>query len=233
MKLSKDIFELDEVESTQDVASEFIQKGDRTYSAVFAHDQTRGKGRLGRSWESRRGQSLTITFIFWEYPNWPKPWLLGMAVSLAAAELLDCNVRWPNDLTYGPLKTGGLLSEIHEDPRGSRIPIVGIGINLLQTSFPPELPNAVSVLQQTKQILDPSALALALIQKIGEMPEPNDFGDLKPLWDERDATPGKHYKLADGRVAIAKRVGDDGSLLAQVEGKETVVMAAEALFGVE
>lgn len=232
MKLPLEILELDEVESTQDVAANLIQAGDRSYSAVFAHDQTKGKGRLGRSWESRRGQSLTMTLVFWEYPNWPKPWLLGMAVSLAAAQLLDCNVRWPNDLTYGPLKTGGLLSEIHTDSAGNRIPMVGIGINLLQSSFPSDLPNAVSVMQHTGQVLDPSALAFALINKIGQMPEPNDWSDLQAMWVARDATPGKRYKLADGREAVAMGVVDDGALLAEVDGKETVVMAAEALFGV-
>ena len=213
------------------MAAGLIVSGDRRYSVVFAHDQVQGKGRLGRTWVSERGQSLTMSLIFWEYANWPKPWLIGMSVALAASHLLDSNVRWPNDLTYGVRKTGGLLSEIHTDPAGSRIPVVGIGVNLLQGSFPEELPNAVSVLQAKGQVLDPSATAAALIEKIIQMPEPGDWSDLEPDWRRRDVTAGKFYKLADGREATAVKVTSDGALLCEVDGVEMKVMAAEALFG--
>lgn len=167
-----------------------------------------------------------MTLVFWDYANWPKPWLIGMSVALAVAEVLDCDVRWPNDLTYSEKKAGGLLSEIH-----ASVPTVGIGINLLQDSFPPELPHAISVLKATGQALDPMRTALAITERICQGNEPHEWGDLEADWAKRDATPGKLYKLADGRIGKAISVAKDGVLLCEVEGEFMEVLAADALFG--
>jgi BirA family biotin operon repressor/biotin-[acetyl-CoA-carboxylase] ligase len=232
VRITASVLELDEVGSTQDLAAELIAGGDKRHSVVYAHNQVGGKGRLGRTWESKREESLTMTMIFWEYADWEKPWLIGMTVSLAAAELLHCTVRWPNDLTFGSLKVGGLLSEIHLDPQGRRVPTVGIGINLLQESFPADLPNAISVFRAKGERLEAVQTSKALLDKITAMPEPTNWSDIEPLWRQHDATPGKHYRLADGRETIAVRVTDHGSLLCKVDGAEMTVMAAEAIFGV-
>src|SRR6185503_10759734 len=76
-------------------------------------------------------------------------------------------IKWPNDLYWKDKKAGGILIEniISSGPDGTshwKWAIVGIGININQTEFPPELPHAVSLKQITGKNADPIELAKEL-----------------------------------------------------------------------
>ncbi|MEQ1934563.1 MAG: hypothetical protein ABL962_11925, partial [Fimbriimonadaceae bacterium] len=75
--------EFEEVESTQTVAIERLRQG-LDVGVVFAHHQTGGRGRFGREWVSRRGDSLTFTAVFTEVSA-SQPWLVGMGVACCCA----------------------------------------------------------------------------------------------------------------------------------------------------
>ena len=95
-------------------------------------------------------------------------YLLNMVVALAAAGALeevaglDVQIKWPNDLIWRDRKLVGILIEAQLS--GSRVAkvVVGIGINVHQTSFPAELPDAVSLHQATGGRIDGDALVPAL-----------------------------------------------------------------------
>lgn len=221
---------LDETSSTQEVAAELIRADRRDIGVVFAHDQLKGKGRFGRVWRSERSDSLTFSLILWSYADWPRPWLIGMACAVAVAETIRSELRWPNDLTYKGLKTGGILTELFADEKGRKVPVVGIGINRLQTAFPAELAHATSIFLATGQRLLAVDLAQEIVRNLVTVPEPLCWDVLADRWMTRDATPGKHYRLPDGREAEGIGVGGDGALLCEVDGGRIEVMAAEALF---
>jgi len=231
MKLARNWLELDEVASTQQVAADFVRHNDESKSIVFAHDQIAGKGRFGRGWLSTKGESLTMSLIFWDYADWPKPWLVGIGVALALAECLDCQVRWPNDLTFGDLKTGGILTEIYQDREQRRVPVVGVGLNLLQHEFPHELPHATSVRKATGRAVHPRDVADHFLTTLDGFPEPREWSDIGSHWVARDTTPGKHYKLPDGQIATAIEVTADGALRCTSAGFEQIIFAADAIFG--
>lgn len=141
------LFEVDEVDSTQGLAAKLLAKSPGGPGLILARHQTAGRGRFDRTWHSDKDLSLTMSLIFREYPDHPKPWLIGMSVACAAAAALHCQVQWPNDLVSQGRKLGGVLTEIFPDTQGRRTPVAGVGINLNQTSFPSELASCATSLR--------------------------------------------------------------------------------------
>jgi len=223
--------EVDSAPTTQALAAKYLVE-DSPIGVVYAHEQTAGKGRLGRTWLSKEGDSLTFSMIFRAYADHPKPYLVGMAASLAAAGVLHCQIRWPNDLVIGTLKIGGILTELLPDSQGRLVPVVGMGINLNQTEFAPEIASfATSLALSRGGMYDPQLIAHKIVERLAILPEPSNWSDLAPIWNVFDFTPGKRYKLATGEEAIALGIGSDGQLLCSVDGESRSVLAAEALFG--
>ena len=231
MKLREGWLEIERTASTQADAERLIESNKNDIGVVFAHDQTAGRGRFGREWLSRQGESLTMSLIFWDYPDWESPWLIGMSAALAAAKAIGCNLRWPNDLFFGDRKVGGALTELISTPDHKRIPVVGVGLNLGQREFPPKIPFATSVYRETGSLLEPGRVAVSIISEIRALPEPNAWSDLEPEWRRLDRTPGKSYVLPDGRIATAITINADGVLKCRSGSEECVVYAADALFG--
>jgi BirA family transcriptional regulator, biotin operon repressor / biotin---[acetyl-CoA-carboxylase] ligase len=222
---------LEEAESTQTVAAEFVRAGARV-GVVFAAEQTAGRGRFGRPWASVRGDSLTFSLVFHNYADHPRPYLIGMSVAAAAAGTLHSQLRWPNDLVEGGRKVGGILTELILDSHGRRIPVVGVGINLNQSEFPVELEDiATSIAQVRGGLYDPETIGRRILKRLMTLPEPATWSDLAPIWGLFDATPGKKFQLPSGEVAVALGVGSEGQLLCSVDGETRSVLAADAIFG--
>lgn len=222
---------LDEVESTQDIAAEILTSG-WPVGGVIARDQTKGRGRFGRVWKSQPGDSLTMSLIFRDYADHPKPYLVGMAVAIAAAGVLHGQLRWPNDLTESGLKLGGILTEMIIDVTGRRVPVVGVGINLNQREFPEEIAHlATSAALVHGGSYDAVHIAKKIVDRLESLPEPTGWDVLAPIWNLFDATPGKRFRLMSGEEAVALGIGSEGQLLCSVDGESQAVMAADAIFG--
>lgn len=231
MRAPGDWLELDEVSSTQTVAAELLRAGDPV-GVVFAHHQIQGRGRFDRVWESRRGESLTMSLVMSAYVDHSAPWLVGMSVAIACACALNCKLRWPNDLSLGGKKVGGILTEILPDSNGRRVPVVGVGLNLSQTSFPEELgQTATSLALEGFEPGDAAALAQTIVGGLLKLPEPHTWASIEELWADRDDTPGKWYRLPDGSVGLAVRVTRDGALECKVGEETQLILAADAIFG--
>jgi BirA family transcriptional regulator, biotin operon repressor / biotin---[acetyl-CoA-carboxylase] ligase len=226
------LLEVDEAPSTQDVLAEKIRAGGAVPGAVLALHQVSGRGRFGRCWISAPDQALTVSFAFPMYADHPRPYLVGMAVAAAAAGVLHCRLRWPNDLLLAGKKLGGILTELVPDERGRRVPVVGVGINLGQESFPPELEEiATSLKRERGANPGPRETAEAIAARIELMPEPHSWSDLAPVWALFDETPGKRYRLQSGETAIGLGIGPEGELLCSIDGESGTVLAADAIFG--
>lgn len=140
------------VTSTNDVARRLA--GSREPLIVVADTQSRGRGRFAREWHSAAG-GLWTSFLL--YPELPagRLGLITLAAGLAVARTLETQVGlqpellWPNDVLIGGRKVAGILCE----RRGSAM-VVGIGVNVNQTEFPRELPDATSILISTGRRCD-------------------------------------------------------------------------------
>ncbi len=226
---------LPEVVSTQDLAIEAVKTGQREATAWMASHQTAGRGRFQRAWHSNPGESFALSIVFWDYADHSKPWLIGMAAALAAAGATHGKVRWPNDIVLENKKLGGVLTEVITDPEGRRIPVVGIGINLMQTEFPAEIAEIATSLSlhRPNAVIDASRLAKLYLDRLNQMPEPENWSALRSIWMHFDQTPGKEYKLHNGDVAVGIGIGPEGELICAVEGETQNVLVADALFGVQ
>lgn len=221
----KDWTVLDSVRNTQDFAADLVRRGIVEDKLILAREQTAGKGRFDRRWSSPAGESLSMSAILVSAKGHGRPWLFGMAMACAAAGVVHCRVRWPNDLYLDGRKLGGVLTEIVEG-----IPVVGLGLNLLQKSFPPDLADrAISLYQHRQGAYDPIEIASRIVTAFNRSPELHDWADLAPIWDMFDDTPGKLYRLPDETEAKAMGIGPHGELLCTVNGEARIVMAAEAL----
>lgn len=222
----------DEAASTQDLAAAALLDSDSPPGVVQTLHQFAGRGRLGRAWLTEPGEALTFSLLFHAYADHPRPYLLGMAVGLAAAQTLDLKLRWPNDLNVEGRKIGGILTELYPDRRGRKVAVVGLGLNLNQRQFAPELKDiATSLYLERGEQHVAQSVGRDILERLRMAPEPHTWEDLREIWAPYDATPGKEYRLADGRVVVADRIGNDGELIGHVGSEEVRVLAAEAILG--
>ena len=224
-------FEMEETGSTQDIAASLLE-APGCPGVIYTAHQLDGRGRFRRSWHSAKGESLTYSLVFHDYAGHRQPWLIGMAVSLAVARTLGAKVQWPNDVVIGGRKVAGVLVEMLPIDAVRKTPVVGVGVNLNQTAFPPELDHrATSLLMSTKKTSDPKRIGKKILAAIAELPEPDSWSALVPVWMEHDTTPGKRFVLPTGESGVALRIGPDGELVCDVGGEERTVLAADASFG--
>jgi BirA family transcriptional regulator, biotin operon repressor / biotin---[acetyl-CoA-carboxylase] ligase len=159
--------------STNDEAAALAREGAEEGLVVVADAQTGGRGRLGRSWHSPPGQSLYLSILL--RPAMP-PWMvppLTLLVGGVAAEVLSAagaapRLKWPNDVLLpveGSLrKVAGILTEMASERERVRHVVVGIGLNVNTTGFPPELSErATSLLLATGHPFDRGSLLAQLL----------------------------------------------------------------------
>lgn len=115
-------------------------------SVWFADEQTAGRGRGDHQWHSAAGEGLYVSILLRPQIPAARLPLLPLAAGLAAAHAirsvsgLTVDLRWPNDLLIGPRKTGGILVEARiESKELPHAVVVGIGINVHQRAFAPDL----------------------------------------------------------------------------------------------
>ena len=134
-------------------------------TVVSTYQQTAGRGQTGNVWTSGAGENLTLSVLL--RPKFLQPrhqFLLTQAVALAVRDTLaehaaSVCIKWPNDLLIGARKVAGIL--IQNTLSGSTLErsVIGMGINVNQATFPPELPNATSLHRATGGTFALKALA--------------------------------------------------------------------------
>ncbi len=132
-------------DSTNSDAQAAARDGAPNGSVYFADAQRAGRGRGNHAWHSAAGEGLYVSVLFRpQIPAVHLP-LLPLAAGLAATEAiravtgLAVDLRWPNDLLIGPRKAGGVLVEAKTSSGGVDFAVVGIGINVHQRAFAPDL----------------------------------------------------------------------------------------------
>jgi BirA family biotin operon repressor/biotin-[acetyl-CoA-carboxylase] ligase len=133
--IGKEILHYAEVSSTNTLAMDLAQKGAIDGTVVVAETQTGGKGRLGRSWTSPRGNLYVSVVLRPAVPVFKAPLITLMgAVAVASGLRSQCGVtagiKWPNDILLSGKKVSGLLTEMSAEPDRIRHIVLGIGVNV-------------------------------------------------------------------------------------------------------
>lgn len=223
---------LDEVDSTQDELRRQHDLGTGV-AAVIAAQQTKGRGRQGRAWHSPPGESLSLSAILPE-PIREAPWLMGMQAALSVAEQFDLGLIWPNDLILAGRKVGGVLVEMHIAHGRRSVGVLGIGMNLAQTQFPPDIEGrATSLRKEGRSVPTVSEAGLSVLASLRVERPCASWAALSARWALRDETLGKRFTAPDGSEVIASGYGDDGSLIGEREGQQIPIYAADYWGGLQ
>jgi BirA family biotin operon repressor/biotin-[acetyl-CoA-carboxylase] ligase len=187
---------LRETASTQDHArAAGIEPG----TVVVAWRQTAGRGRLGRAWADTGTDGVAATFALPAAP----PESLAMRSAVAAASAARrfvagdaCGVKWPNDVVVDGRKLAGVLVE-----RIDGTALVGIGINVRQTSFPPPLDGHATSLAMHGPAPDRLDVLVALLEEIG-IAFTADEADIYRTYRALDRMSGRRcaFLTAEGQV---------------------------------
>jgi BirA family transcriptional regulator, biotin operon repressor / biotin---[acetyl-CoA-carboxylase] ligase len=121
--------------STMDIAHRLAAEGAPAGTVVIANEQTAGRGRGGKAWQSSPGAGIWMTIV--ERPGDPSGiGVLSLRVGLAAAEALDrfapepIRMKWPNDLFVDQGKLAGILVEARWREQSVEWVAIGLGVNV-------------------------------------------------------------------------------------------------------
>src|SRR5258707_7850262 len=208
--------------STNDDAKRAAHEGAPSGAAFVADSQTRGRGRLGRTWHSPPGENLYASFVLRPSLDPRRAPLVTLASGLAVADAIEPLVaggrvalKWPNDVLVDGRKIAGVLSEAHFGAEGGSWIVVGIGINVRTRSFPADIAwPATSLILAGATSPDRSALfvelASALSRRLDAL-EKDDPSTLIDAFAAKDALRGRSITV-DGAPAIAIGIDRDGAL---------------------
>ena len=222
-RLGKRIHYLSEVDSTNLYARNLAEKGGLEGEVVIAESQSRGKGRLGRSWVSPPCLNLYLSVILRpKLPPLHAPQITLMS-AVALAETVQSfspsppEIKWPNDILVEGKKLAGILTESSCSPEKILFAVLGIGVNLnfSQELMPgPIREIATSLMILTGSPVDRGAFALQLIQNLdrcyGDL-EDKGFPFIAERWRSFFRLGGRRVRVEMvDQIILGKAMGIDG-----------------------
>jgi len=223
--------------STMDVARREAQHGAAEGTIIVTDEQTAGRGRLERVWQSPRG-SLAVSVVL--YPGLSLLPSLIMLASLAvvhgieAATELRAEIKWPNDVLINGRKVCGIL--IESDVQGDRVnhSVIGIGVNvnLKLAGFPEILPIATSLSDELGRDVSRLSVLRCLLVELEKLYQAlSSGGSIYEEWRDRLVTLGKKVRATtvdNVYEGVAESVAPDGSLLLRgPDGNLTRIVAGD------
>jgi len=230
--------------STNDDAKQAARAGAPEGAAFVAEAQSGGRGRLGRSWFSPSGQNLHASFVLRPSFDPKRIPLVTLTAGLAVVDAVAPRVagrrvglKWPNDVYIDGRKVAGVLSEAQvQDGRAAWI-VVGIGVNVRTTTFPPEIAaRATSLAIAGATSLDRGDLfvdlAAALFHRMQLLRE-GKTPELIAAFAGRDELAG-HAITIDGAPSTALGIAEDGALvIRRADGREEKCVAGDVQIGID
>ena len=222
------------VESTMDVAWDALAEGMPDGTAVVADQQTRGRGRGGRSWWMPPGRALAISLALHPGCDAREMGTLPLVAGLALAEALEtlaasadsvpgtrlpgarlrARLKWPNDVLVNGRKLAGILLESRSV--AEPVVVVGIGVNLRQRTFSPGLAEtATSVDLEGGRAVGREELleaVLAAFDRWRGALESAGFAPLRARWLAIAETIGRAVTVGE-HAGIAVDLAEDGALV--------------------
>ena len=231
------------VDSTNDRIRDFARQGEAEGLYASADEQTAGKGRRGRVWESKPHDSVATSLLL--KPDLPMQKIPTITTLSAIAVVrmikrltnIDCQIKWPNDVVIKGKKVCGILCETEPADDGRVFVIVGIGVNVHNEEFLGEIRATATSLDLEKdddRVIHRTDVVHVLWEEFSKIYDIFiETGDLSGLKDEyekmlvnKDQTVcieenGQSYR------GIARGVTNDGSLLVETNGVIKTVNTGE------
>lgn len=190
--IPKNILILDSVDSTNNYAMALAQNmAEDGATMVFAMEQTEGKGRRGRQWESHKGENIILSIpLQMQWLPISRQFELSIAVALGCFDLFSdfipgkVFIKWPNDIFINDTKAGGVLIENVIKGTLWQWAVIGIGLNINQENFDSLNRTATSLKLVTGKEHDILELARELYTFILKRIESLKSGDFEKILEE-------------------------------------------------
>ena len=216
--LSRPFRYFERVDSTNDLAKEWLMAGAAEGAAIIANEQMRGRGRKrDRSWRTPPNVALALSVILRPPEVYlPRVNMVGALSVYDLAQSVGCDnvgIKWPNDVQVNGKKISGVLPEIVWDKGGLIGVVLGIGVNVRVSFCDTELrERAINLEDISEKRLDRSKLLAELLQRIdhwyGRIATPAVFSN----WKDRLNMLNQQVK-AEEIEGFALDVKTDGALL--------------------
>lgn len=246
--VGQNIIYREEVDSTNTLAKKLGEEGAPHGTLVVADMQTRGKGRLGRSWYIPKGQAIAMSLILRPQVEPQYASMLTLVAALAVSRAIDektgirTEIKWPNDIVYQGKKICGILTEMSADMDTIHYVIVGIGINTGTIAFGKELEEKADSLFRITEEFIPRRILIAEVMKrleyyYEQFCRTKDLSLLRDAYEERLANKNNQVRvLAPGNEYTGTCLGitKDGELLVRGESGavQTVVSGEVSVRGI-
>ncbi|MFB6295709.1 MAG: biotin--[acetyl-CoA-carboxylase] ligase [Halobacteriales archaeon] len=231
------------IESTNERARDLAREG-ASDAAVLADEQTGGRGRLDRAWDSPPGGIWMSALLRPDLPPARAP-LLTLAAAVATARAVrahgvDAGLKWPNDVlvadeagaershagTGTERKLAGILTEMEGETDEVSWVVVGIGINANVDAG--TLPEGATSLRKQVGDVDRARLVADLLGELDALrAEPSE---VLPAWRDRSVTLGRRVRIETGEESIvgeATGIEPPGTLRVDTGGGERRVHAGD------
>ncbi len=224
----KEVFSFDSISSTMDEVMRLGLAGSPEGVVVCADGQTQGRGRLGRTWQSKQGKGLFFSVLLRPQMSVMEASRVTLVVAVAVCQAirkftqLNAMIKWPNDILIGAKKVAGILTEMNAEMDRVHFIVVGVGVNVHEekkdllasaTSLFIEKQEKISRVRMFQEVLFQAEYYYRMFQSKG-------FSPICKEWRECSATLNQRVRLGEGRHAvegIAKDIDSDGSLLIKTD----------------
>lgn len=239
--LGKKIYYFETISSTMDVAMQLGIKGAQEGTLVLAESQTKGKGRLGRTWFSPKFKGIYLSLILRPkiLPSQAPVLTLLAAVSICEAIKktvdLDTQIKWPNDIIIHNKKLGGILTELSAEMDEINFLIIGIGLNV-NNDKKNLVASATSLKEQKKESVNRVSLLQEILRRIEInylLFQNKGSAAIIDEWRQHNITLGKRVKVYCHKEHLegeASGIDSDGGLLIRKDsGVIEKVMAGDVV----
>jgi len=225
--IGREIFFYETVGSTNTVASDLAEKTIEG-AVVVADSQQKGRGRLGRKWESPPGVNIYMSIILRPKIEPKEATLITIMAAVACATALrrvtglHVTIKWPNDLMVSDKKIGGILSELKTDHGRIIYAVVGIGINVNVDidTYPADVQEvATSVKNETGMSYSREVVISKILNEIDywyKILNGMGKGMLLLEWQKLTSTLGREVKVTVGKetfTGLAESIDSEGMLI--------------------
>ncbi len=235
---------LEQVDSTNTYAKKLAMDGGADRTAIVANEQTGGRGRLGRSFQSPKDAGIYLTMLYRPDISPMEAVNLTAYVAVAVCEGIEaaCGVRpgikWTNDIVLGGKKLAGILTEMSVEGESGKLQslVTGIGINVCQRKedFPEELQEiATSLVIETGKTVSRGQLTGELINSLERMYNAwlRGGGDYWERYRRNCLTIGREVRLlrrGGEEQAVAEDINQDfGLIVRHLDGRRETVTSGE------
>lgn len=229
-----------ELESTNRHARMLAAQGAQAGTLVIANGQTQGRGRRGRGWISPAGDGIFMSLILRPKGHPSRVAKLSLLTAVAVAQAieevtgLEARIKWPNDIVCHGKKICGMLLEMTADEQCVHDVVAGVGINVHQKEFDPEIRETASSLELLcGRCIRRSDVVCAFLRRFEALYEQmeRDEEEIMRQYRALSATLGRRVQVisvSETFTGTAEDMTDEGTLCVRdEEGALREVMAAD------